>query len=134
MMPVRNQLALWAASLLGFFLGLLEAMDRLPYAATLRLAEFGLAVTVGVGLLVAVGVRAPVWERVLVAMLRAGLSGGLFVFSFEGLRLLAKLGNVPLAAASFGFAGVLALLLARLAPAEAAAAGANVEPARTEEV
>jgi hypothetical protein len=114
---VRNLLPLWIASLLSFFLGLVQAMERMPYHATLHLGEIGLLVVVGVGLAMALGVKAPVWERLFVAFLRACLSGGLFVFIFEGMRLFAKMGDVPLAVASWAFACILALVLARLTPA-----------------
>lgn len=89
----------------------------MPYHATLHLGEIGLLVAFGVGLVMALGVKAPVWERLFVALLRACLSGGLFLFIFEGMRLFAKIGDVPLAVPSWAFACVLALLLARLTPA-----------------
>jgi hypothetical protein len=116
-MSLRNLLPLWIASVLGFFMGLVEAMERMPYGLTLALGAIGLAIALAVGLAGSFRVRARLLPRVGVGLLRAGLSGGVFVFVFEGMRLLEKLGHPGLALASWVFAGVLALLLARLAPA-----------------
>ena len=115
-MQVRNLIAVEIAAVVGFALGLLEAMERLPYRPTLEIAEVGLAVAVLVGLAATLRSRERTSERVAVSLLRAGLSGGVFVFVFEGMRLLLKLGHVGLALGSWVWAGVLALLLVRLTP------------------
>jgi hypothetical protein len=116
-MPVRNLVALSIAVLLGFFLGLLEALKELPSRSTLQLAEGGLAIALLVSLACTFRVRAGVPARVGVSLLRAGLSGALFAFVFEGMRLFLKIGDIALALAWWVGAGVLALLLARLQPA-----------------
>ena len=116
-MPVRNLLPLTIAALLGFFLGLLEALEQMTDAATLHLAELGLAIALIVALGSTFRVRAGVLPRVGVSLLRAGLSGCVFLFVFEGMRLFLKIGDVGVALASWVGAGVLALLLARLEPA-----------------
>lgn len=122
--------ALSVAAVVGFFLGLLEALERLPYGQTLDIAAVGLAIAVGLGALIGV-FAAPgrVSERVRVTALRAGLSGAVFAFVFEGMRLLLKIGDVTGALGAWVWAGILAIVLARLAPARAAY-GSNREPAR----
>ncbi len=117
--PLRNQLALSIALLVGYFLGLLEALDWLPYGPTLTFAAVGLGIALVVGLAGVVRGSGRLVERVFVSLLRAGLSGGVFVFVFEGMRLLLKIGDLGGAVASWIGAGILALVLARLAPAGA---------------
>jgi hypothetical protein len=116
-MRVRNLVAVEIAATLGFSLGLLEALERLPYGPTLGIAEIGVTIAVVVGLAATFRSRERIRERVVVSLLRAGLSGGLFVFVFEGMRLLLKIGDVGLALASWVWAGVLAVLLLWLTPA-----------------
>lgn len=116
-MPLANQLAVSIAALAGFLLGLLEAFNRMPYARTLTLGAIGLAIALLCGLAGVVDGRSRPGERILVSTLRAGLSGGVFVFVFDGMRLLLKIGDVAGALAAWVGAGILALILARLAPA-----------------
>ncbi len=115
-MPIASLLALTIAVALGFILGLLEALDRLTYRQTLHVAEVGVAIVLFVAVAGVVRERGRVGERLFVLLLRAGLGGTLFAFIFEGMRLLLKVGNVGGAVASWLWAGVLALLLARLTP------------------
>lgn len=111
-------MALSVAAVVGFFLGLLEALERLPYGQTLDIAAVGLAIAVGLGaVLGAFAAPGRVSERVLVSVLRAGLSGAVFAFVFEGMRLLLKIGNVGGAVGAWVWAGILAIVLARLVPA-----------------
>lgn len=113
-----NLVALSVAAVVGFFLGLLEALERLPYGQTLDIAAVGLAIAVGLGaVLGAFAAPGRVSERVLVSVLRAGLSGAVFAFVFEGMRLLLKIGNVGGAVGAWVWAGILAIVLARLVPA-----------------
>ena len=118
-MPTRNLLSLSIAALLGFFLGLLEALKELTATRTLSLAEAGLGIAVIVGLSSTLGARASIREHVTVSLLRAGLSGAIFCFVFEGMLLLLKIGQVAPAIAWLIGAGALGLILAQLPPERA---------------
>lgn len=111
---LRNLIALSVAALLGFLLGLLEAVERLTPGPTLRAAAIGLAVTVLVGLIAAARAHAPAGERIALSLLRAGLAGAVFTFVFEGMRLFFKIGEISAAVAWWAAAGVLALVLLKL--------------------
>lgn len=117
--PIRNLIALWTAALAAFFLGLVEAIERLPYGPTMRLGAIGLVIALLAGLAGLLHGRGRIGARVLVTLIRTGLSGAVFVFVFEGMRLLLKIGDVGPAVASWVWAGILGILLARLAPVQA---------------
>ena len=88
----------------------------MTYASTLRLGAIGLAIAVTGSLIEGFGEHGRIPERLLVSMLRTGLTGALFVFIFEGMYLFARIGDLGLAVASWAYAAILALLLGRLAP------------------
>ncbi len=121
-MSARNVVSVEIAFVLGYCLGLMEAMERLSYSQTLGLGAVGLVISVAVGLIASIGIRARLLNHLGVAILRGGLSGGVFVLTFEGVRLLAKQGNIALAVASWILAGAMGWVLAHLAPARSRSA------------
>lgn len=111
---LANLIALSVAALLGFVLGLLEAVERLTPGPTMRAAAIGLGVAVVIGLVAAARAHAPAGERIVLSLLRAGLAGAVFAFVFEGMRLFFDVGEIGAALAWWVGAGVLALLLLKL--------------------
>lgn len=106
---------------LGFLLGLFEALELYSYDAALKLGAVGLVISAIIALAAGLRVRAPLPARVGVTLLRTGLTAAVYIFVFIGMRLFLSVGSPAVALGLWVLAGLLGALLARLAPAGPAA-------------
>jgi hypothetical protein len=110
----RAILSIGPALSLAFLLGIIAAMDLLGRDARLRLGLIGAVVVALTGPASVIGLRAGIFDRLVVGVLRGLLAAAAFALIYLGMIKFAHFGDIALGVALFIAGGLAMLPLAQL--------------------